>query len=68
MDTVSPLPAEVGVNAETTGVGARNVKPGFMATPFGLDTETMPELPEPITAVMFVALTTVNEAAAFPPK
>ena len=36
--------------------------------PFDVVTLTLPVAPVPTTAVMLVALTTVNEVAAIPPK
>ncbi len=44
------------------------MKPLLVIAPFAVTTRTLPDLPEPTTAVMLVALTTVNEVAAVPPK
>ena len=67
MVTVSVLAAEVGVKAEIDGAGIK-VNPESVAVPPGAVTSTSPEAPVPTTAVMVVALTTVNEVAATPPK
>ena len=45
-----------------------NVNPVLLALPFDVVTLTLPVAPVPTTAVMLVALTTVNEVAAAPPK
>ena len=45
-----------------------NVNPTLLAMPFDVVTLTLPVAPVPTTAVMLVALTTVNEVAAVPPK
>jgi hypothetical protein len=45
-----------------------NVNPALLAMPFDVVTLTAPVAPAPTTAVILVALTTVNEVAAVPPK
>ena len=67
MVTVCPVPAEVGLNKEIVG-GVRYVKPLLVIAPFAVTTRTLPVLPAPTTAVILVALTTLNEIAAVPPK
>ena len=64
--TVTPAAAAVGVNDVI--VGAAMVNPVFVAVPPGVVTEILPADPLPTTAVMLVALTTVNDVAAVPPK
>jgi hypothetical protein len=66
MVTVAPEAAEVGVNEVM--VGNAMVKPARLAVPPGVVMEMLPDVPLPTTAVMLVALTTVKEAAAVPPK
>ena len=44
------------------------MKPANVPVPDAVVTETVPEAPAPIVALMLVALTTVNEVAAVPPK
>ena len=65
--TVVPLPALVGFIKVMVGAGI-NVNPARVAVPPGVVTLTLPEVPEPTTAVMLVAETTLNEVAAVPPK
>lgn len=65
--TVSPLPAVVGVNEVMVGAGI-NVNPAKDAVPPGVVTEILPDVPAATTAVMLVALTTVKDDAAVPPK
>ncbi len=65
--TVMPLPALVGVNEVIVGAGIK-IKPGPVAVPPGVVTETFPDVPAATMAVMLVADTTVNDAAAVPPK
>jgi hypothetical protein len=48
--------------------GAVKVKPDLVAGPPGVTTFTSPVAPVPTTAVILVALTTVKEVAAVPPK
>ena len=50
-----------------TGAGI-NVNPESVAVPPGAVTLTLPLVPLATTAVMDVALTTLNEVAAVPPK
>ena len=50
------------------GVADINVNPALLAMPFSVVTLTLPVAPAPTTAVILVALTTVNEVAAVPPK
>lgn len=45
-----------------------NVNPAREPVPAGVVTETLPEVPPAITAVMLVADTIVNEVAAVPPN
>jgi hypothetical protein len=49
-------------------VNAIYVNPVLLALPFAVVTRTEPVVPEPTTAVMLVALTTVKEVAGVPPK
>ena len=65
--TVVPLPADVGVKELITRAGT-NVNPASVAVPPGVVTLILPLVPPATTAVMDVALTTLNEAAAVPPK
>ena len=65
--TVVPLAADVGVKELITGAGI-NVNPESVAVPPGVVTLTLPLVPLATTAVMDVALTTLNEVAAVPPK
>jgi len=65
--TVTPVPALVGVNDEMVGEGM-NVNPPSVATPPGVVTETLPDVPPATTAVIVVAFTTLNEDADVPPK
>lgn len=67
MVTVFPAPAEVGVSEVMVG-GSPKVKPAIVPVPPGVVTLTAPELPAPNTASMELADSTVNEAAAVPPK
>ena len=68
--TTWPVLPEVGVKDEIVGAGvaAINVNPFLLALPFDVVTLTLPVAPVPTTAVMLVALTTVNEEAVVPPK
>jgi hypothetical protein len=65
--TVAPLAALVGVKLVIVGAGIK-VKPVSVSVPPGVVTDTLPVVPAATTAVMLVAETTVNEAAAVPPK
>ncbi len=64
---VSPPVPPVGEKAVMVGTPAK-LKPARVPVPFGVVTEIAPDAPAPNTAVMRVAETTVNEAAAVPPK
>jgi hypothetical protein len=65
--TEAPDAANVGVNAVM--VGTDTVNPARVAVPLGVVTDTLPfDPPAATTAVMLVALATLNEAAAVPPK
>ena len=61
---------DVGVNDVIAGAGVAviNVNPALLAMPFAVVTLTLPVAPAPTTAVILVALTTVNEVAEVPPK
>ena len=61
---------DVGLNDVIVGAGVDDIKvnPVLLPIPFGVVTLTLPVAPVPTTAVIVVALTTVNEAAAVPPK
>ena len=62
-----PVPAEPGVKEVITG-GTKYVKPGSVAVPLGVVTDTSPVAPAPTTAVMEVDERTTNEVAGTPPK
>ncbi len=68
MVTVAPIVADVGVKEVIAGAGNTNVNPALVAVPPGVVTLTLPFVPPATTAVMLVALTTENDAAAVPPK
>ena len=70
MVTICPVFPDVGVKELMTGAGVAeaNVKPALVPTPLPVVTLTLPVVPAPTTAVMEVALTTLNEVAAVPPK
>ena len=70
MVTTWPVFPDVGVKEEMVGAGvaATKVKPALVPVPFPVVTLTLPVAPVPKTAVMEVALFTVNELAATPPK
>ena len=61
---------DVGVKDEIAGavVADINVNPALLPIPFDVVTLKLPVAPVPTTAVILVALTTVNEVAAVPPK
>ena len=61
---------DVGLNDVIVGAGVADIKvnPVLLPIPFGVVTLTLPVAPVPTTAVIVVALTTVNEAAAVPPN
>lgn len=63
--TVAPEAAELGENAVT--VGAESVNPASVAVPDGVVTDTIPVVLPATTAVMLVALATLNDVAATPP-
>ena len=65
--TVCPVPADVGLNDVIVG-GGRYVKPARVPVPATVVTDTEPDAPAPTVALMLVALTTVNDLAAVPPK
>jgi hypothetical protein len=52
----------------TVGATLSNINPARVAVPPEVVTDTIPELPPPTTAEIWVALTTENEAAGVPPK
>ena len=68
--TTWPVLPDVGVNDVIVGaeVAAVNVNPALLIVPFAVVTLTLPLAPAPTTAVILVALTTVNELEATPPK
>ena len=68
--TTCPVLPDVGVKDVIEGAGVEdiNVNPALLAMPFDVVTLTLPVAPAPTTAVILVALTTVNEVAAVPPK
>jgi hypothetical protein len=61
---------DVGVNDVIVGAGVAvtKVNPVLLAMPFDVVTLILPVAPVPTTAVILVALTTLNEVAAVPPK
>ena len=61
---------DVGVKEVIAGAGVADINenPTLLAMPFDVVTLTLPVAPAPTTAVILVALTTVNEVAAVPPK
>ena len=63
---MDPGAAEVG--AMVVMVGAETVKVAPEPVPPGVVTDTVPVEPFPTTAVMLVALATLNDATAMPPK
>jgi len=67
MVTVAPLIALIGANDEIVGP-AMNVNPANESVPPGVVTDTLPEAPLATTAKICVGESTVNEAAAVPPK
>jgi len=67
MVTAAPVPALVGLKEIITG-GRIKINPALFAVPPGVVTLTEPEEPDPTTAVIVVAFTTVNDAAGAPPK
>ena len=65
--TVVKLAPYVGVNELKAG-GDIQVNPAFVIVPPGVVTLTFPVVPDPTTAVIWVAELTVKEVAAVPPK
>ena len=61
---------DVGVKDVIAGAGVADINenPTLLAMPFDVVTLTLPVAPAPTTAVILVALTTVNEVAEVPPK
>lgn len=66
MVMVAPV-IPLGVKVEMVGAGIK-VNPALVAVPLGVVTDTLPDVPDATIAVMMVAETTVNDAAAIPPK
>ena len=66
--TVAPAPAVVGVKDEIVGACINVKVPLEVAVPPGVITEIVPVVPLATTAVILVALTTVNDAAGVPPN
>jgi hypothetical protein len=64
---VVELPPQMGLNVLIVGA-ATHVNPARDVVPRGAVTDKLPEVPDPTTAVIWVAEFTVNEAAAIPPK
>ena len=65
--TEVPTAPLVGLKLVMVGAGI-NVNPARVAVPPGVVTLTLPEVPDPTTAVMLVAKTTLNDVTAVPPK
>ena len=59
---------ELELPGPPTAVTTLKIKPGLVIVPPGVVTLTSPLAPAPTTAVMVVAFTVINEAAATPPK
>ena len=68
MVTTDPLPPLLGVNEVIAGTVMKVKVPLLVAVPPGEVTVMAPVAPLPTVAVIEVALTTVKEAAAVPPK
>ncbi len=68
MVTVAPLAADDGVNELILGEGIKVKLFEEFAVPPGVVTDIIPLVPIATTAVILVALTTVKEVAAVPPK
>ena len=67
--TVAPLEALLGLNVVMVGAAAEiKVNPLTVTVPTGVVTLTFPLAPLPTTATIVVALTTLNDLAAVPPK
>jgi hypothetical protein len=66
---VTMLPEAANVGVKEVMVGSNMAKPANVAVPLGVVTDTFPLVPvEATTAVILVALATLNDAAAVPPK
>jgi len=65
---VAPTGADAGVKPVITGAAGMKVNPVRFAVPPGVRTLTLPVAPPPTTAVIVESFTTVNRAAARPPK
>jgi hypothetical protein len=68
MVTTAPVAADEGVNEVIVGAGINVRLLEELAVPPGVVTDIVPVVPLATTAVMLVALTTVKEVAAVPPK
>jgi predicted methyltransferase len=68
MVTTAPVAADEGVNEVIVGAGINVRLLEELAVPPGVVTDIVPVEPVATTAVMLVALTTVKEVAAVPPK
>ena len=67
--TVAPLEALLGLNVVMVGAAAEiKVNPLTVTVPTGVVTLTLPLAPLPTTATIVMALTTLNDLAAVPPK
>ena len=66
--TKAPEAADEGVNELMVGVGTNVKLPEELAIPPTVVTDIVPLVPLATTAVILVALTTVKDAAAVPPK
>ena len=68
MVTIAPVAADDGVNEPMVGAGINVKLLEELTVPPGAVTDIVPLAPLATTAVMLVALTTVKEVAAVPPK
>ncbi len=69
IEIVAPGPPDVGVKDVIVGAGEVCVKPAKDAEPYGVITDTFPELPFPTVAVMVVPRSVIVKlVAATPPK
>jgi hypothetical protein len=68
MVMTTPVNEDVGVNELMVGAGINVKLLEELAVPPGVVTDIVPLVPIATTAVMLVALTTVKELAAVPPK
>ena len=67
--TAAPLEALLGLKLLMVGTAAEiKVNPPQVALPAGVTTRTSPLAPLPTTATIVVALITLNDLAAVPPK